>query len=67
MMRTNYYYLDNIEPKDIENALKENKIIKMHKDESQLQNLMNCFIGNKYSDKDINMLLFEIFYNLCNN
>ena len=61
------YYLDNIEPKDIENALKENKIIKMHKDESQLQNLMNCFIGNKYSDKDINMLLFEIFYNLCNN
>ena len=53
------YYLDNIEPKDIENAIKENKIIKIHKNESQLLDLMNSFIGNKFSDKDIKEMLIN--------
>ena len=45
--------LENIEPKDIENALNEKKIINIFKDESNLLNLMNSFIGNKFSTQDI--------------
>ena len=53
------YYLDNIEPKDIENAIKENKLIKIHKNESNILDLMNYFIGNKFSDKDIKEMLIN--------
>ena len=49
--------LDNIEPIDIENALKEKKIIKMSKNGLNLLKLMNNFIGGKYTDQEINNML----------
>ena len=45
--------LDNIEPKDIEEALKENKIIKINDNDLVLLQYMNSFIGGKYNDKEL--------------
>lgn len=52
-------FLDNIEPKDIENAIKENKIVQMHGNIG-LVKLMNSFIGGKYTDKEIIEILEDI-------
>lgn len=41
--------LDNIEPIDIENAIKEKRIVKeFEKDETILIKFTNSFIGDKY-------------------
>ena len=44
--------LDNIDIKDIDEAIKENKIIKMRSDDNWLP-LMNNFIGGKFSKEEI--------------
>ena len=50
--------LDNIEPNDIENAIKEKKIKNMfEEDETLLLSVMNAFIGNKYNKNEINEIL----------
>ncbi len=50
-------HLDNIEPIDIENAISENKIIRIFTDESECLQYMNSFIGNKYKDNDIKEMM----------
>jgi len=45
--------LENIEPKDIEDAIKEKKIVKTFDNELSVVKLMNAFIGGKYTDKEI--------------
>ena len=62
-LESDYWYkikddniLENIEPEDIENAIKENKIIKTAKDLGSLY-FMNAFIGNKFSKEDLNEML----------
>jgi len=44
--------LDNIDIKDIDEAIRDNKIIKMRSDDSWLP-LMNSFIGGKFSKEEI--------------
>lgn len=52
--------LDNIEPIDIENAIKEKRIVKeFEKDETIIIKFMNSFIGDKYNDKDIKEILIN--------
>ena len=52
--------LESIEPIDIENAIKEKKIVPIfEKDESMLIKFMNSFIGDKYSEKEINEILIN--------
>ena len=52
--------LDNIEPIDIENAIKEKRIVKeFEKDETILIKFMNSFIGDKYNDKNIKEILIN--------
>ncbi len=59
-------HLDNIEPIDIENAISENKIIKIFTDESECLQLMNSFIGNKYKDNDIKEMMADKTININN-
>lgn len=49
--------LENIESKDIDIALKEKKIIKIFDNESKNLYLMNLFIGNKFTDKEMKEML----------
>ena len=49
--------LENIEPKDIEDAIKEKKIVKTFDNELSVVKLMNAFIGGKYTDKEINDMI----------
>ena len=49
--------LENIEPKDIDIALKEKKIIKIFDNESINLYLMNLFIGNKFTDKEMKEMI----------
>ena len=44
--------LDNIEPEDIEKAIKDNKIVKMDINTTLLE-IMNVFIGKKYNNKQL--------------
>ena len=51
--------LDSIEPKDIEKAFKEQKLIKVIGNEFPFVRLMNRFIGLKYSMEEIEEMLDE--------
>ena len=48
--------LDNIEPENINNGIKEKRIVEIE-DETILLNFMNAFTGNKYNDKEINEMM----------
>ena len=46
--------LENIEPENIENALKDKKIVKMFGENEEIFiGIMNSFIGNKYNEKEL--------------
>ena len=58
-----FYYIKNdeslgsIEPQDIEIAMKDKKLEKFLEDELYLLKRMNGFIGNKYSDEEIQNMI----------
>ena len=58
--------LESIEPKDIEDSLKDNRIIKVFEDENILLKFMNAFIGNKYTDNEINEMMINKKININN-
>ena len=45
--------LESIEPEEIENALKEKRIIKVFEDDSAWVGMMNLFLGKKYTDDQL--------------
>ena len=49
--------LDNIENINIDELIKENKIVEMFNNEYAILNLMNKFIGNKYSNKELKQMI----------
>ena len=49
--------LESIGPQDIEIAIKDKKLEKCIEDELFLLNLMNSFIGNKYTDEEIKTMI----------
>ena len=49
--------LNNIEPEEIIKALNESKIIDAIEDDYFLLNLMNIFLGKKYSDEELNTMM----------
>ena len=49
--------LESIEPQDIEVAMKDKKLEKCVEDELFLLKLMNSFIGNKYTDEEIQTMI----------
>ena len=49
--------LESIEPQDIENAKKDEKLEKFLEDELLLLKRMNGFIGNKYNDEEIQSMI----------
>ena len=49
--------LESIEPQDIEIAMKDKKLEKCLEDDLFLINLMNSFIGNKYTDEEIKTMI----------
>ena len=51
--------LDSIEPKDIEQAFKEQKLIKATELEAIYIGLMNSFFGKKYTDEEIKEMVDE--------
>ena len=57
---------DNIENIDLENLIKEKKIVKIYENEFNLLELMNKFIGNKYSDKELKEMMNGNNINLDN-
>ena len=59
--------IDSIEPNDIENAIKENKIKNIfEEDEKGILFFMNEFIGKKYSKNEINEMLVNKKINKSN-
>ena len=72
--------LENIEPENIENALKDNKIVKIFgENEYDLIKMMNSFIGNKYNEKELKEMVdsknkikkdnekYKTLYKIANN
>ena len=59
--------LENIEKVDIEKLIKEGKIKKIFENELKLLEIMNLFIGNKFSDKDLKEMLNGTNININNN
>ena len=63
-MENKYWYklgknipaLDNIENINIDELIKENKIVKMFNNEYAILDLMNKFTGNKYSNKELKQM-----------
>ena len=64
-METKFWYklgnnlpaLDNIENIDIDNLIKEKKIIPIFDNEHPILDLMNKFIGNKYSNEELKQMM----------
>ena len=73
-LETKYWYklgnniqsLDSIEIMDIDNLIKEKKIVELFDNEFALLDLMNKFIGNKYSDKELKKMMNGKKINLDN-
>ena len=72
--------LENIEPENIENALKDKKIVKIFgENEYDLIKMMNSFIGNKYNEKELKEMVdsknkikkdnekYKTLYKIANN
>ena len=57
---------DNIDIKDIETGIKNNKIIPLFNNEKDLIDLMNKFLGNKYSKKELNQMIINKKINMEN-
>ena len=49
--------LDNIDNIDIDNLIKEKKIVELYKNDYYYLDLMNKFVGNKYSDKELKEMM----------
>ena len=52
-IKNDHEVLENIEPKDIEDAIKEEKIVNIFENQLVFVRLMNSFIGDKFTDKEI--------------
>ena len=72
--------LENIEPENIENALKDNKIVKIFGENEEIFiGMMNSFIGNKYNEKELKEMVdsknkikkdnekYKTLYKIANN
>ena len=72
--------LENIEPENIENALKDKKIVKIFgENDDVLIKIMNTFIGNKYNEKELKEMVdsknkikkdnekYKTLYKIANN
>ena len=72
--------LENIEPENIENALKDKKIVKIFGENEEIFiGMMNSFIGNKYNEKELKEMVdnknkikkdnekYKTLYKIANN